>query len=108
MNRQCLISASPSTFRRAQFKSDDLVALVDATLNQTGLAAELLELEITESTMMEDVEQVSETLSRLTKLGVCIAIDDFGTGYSSLAYLKRFPVRRLKIDQSFVRGLTTD
>ena len=86
-----------------QFKSDDLVALVDATLNQTGLAAEWLELEITESTMMEDVEQVSETLSRLTKLGVCIAIDDFGTGYSSLAYLKRFPVRRLKIDQSFVR-----
>ena len=91
-----------------QFKNDDLVALVEDTLRETGLAAGSLELEITEGTMMEDFEQASETLSHLSKLGVKIAIDDFGTGYSSLAYLKRFPVQRLKIDQSFVRGLTTD
>lgn len=91
-----------------QFKSDDLVSLVEDTLRTTGLAAEFLELEITEGSMMEDIGQASETLSCLTKLGICIAIDDFGTGYSSLEYLKRFPVQRLKVDQSFVRGLTTD
>lgn len=91
-----------------QFKNDDLIALVEDTLLESGLAAALLEIEITEGTMMEDVERASETLSRLSDLGVKIAIDDFGTGYSSLAYLKRFPVQRLKIDQSFVRELSTD
>ena len=91
-----------------QFKYDDLVALVEDTLRETGLDAGSLELEITEGTMMEDTDQASDTLSRLKELGVKIAIDDFGTGYSSLAYLKRFPVQRLKIDQSFVRGLTND
>jgi diguanylate cyclase (GGDEF)-like protein/PAS domain S-box-containing protein len=91
-----------------QFKSDELVGLVEDTLRETGVAGESLEVEITEGMMMEDVEQARETLSRLKELGVSIAIDDFGTGYSSLAYLKRFPVQRLKIDQSFVRGLTTD
>ena len=91
-----------------QFKYDDLVALVEDTLRETGLDAGSLELEITEGTMMEDTDQASDTLSRLKELGVKIAIDDFGTGYSSRAYLKRFPVQRLKIDQSFVRGLTND
>ena len=91
-----------------QFKSDNLVGLVDDILRETGVAAKSLELEITEGMMMEDVERANETLTRLKDLGVSIAIDDFGTGYSSLAYLKRFPVQRLKIDQSFVRGLTTD
>jgi len=91
-----------------QFKSGDLVGFVEDTLRQTGVAAESLELEITEGMMMDDVERASATLARLKELGVSIAIDDFGTGYSSLAYLKRFPVHRLKVDQSFVRGLTTD
>ena len=91
-----------------QFKRGDLVRLVENTLRETGVAAESLELEITEGMMMEDVEQASETLSHLNDMGVDVAIDDFGTGYSSLAYLKRFPVQRLKIDQSFVRGLTID
>jgi diguanylate cyclase (GGDEF)-like protein/PAS domain S-box-containing protein len=91
-----------------QFNSDDLVASVEATLRDTGLPPERLELEITEGTVVEDAEQAVSTLSRLAALGVQVAIDDFGTGYSSLAYLKRFPVHRLKVDQSFVRGLTTD
>ncbi|MFM1980617.1 MAG: hypothetical protein RLZ68_1882 [Pseudomonadota bacterium] len=90
-----------------QFRRKDLVSFVAETLRDTGYPAHLLELEITESSLMHNVDEVIQTLHRLVALGVRLAIDDFGTGYSSLAYLKRFPVHKLKIDQSFVREIDT-
>lgn len=86
----------------------ELVRLVAATLEETGLESRFLELELTESILMEDVEATIQTLSDLNDLGVTLSIDDFGTGYSSLSYLKRFPIDTLKIDQAFVREITTD
>ena len=83
----------------------DLTDQVAGTLIRTGLSPQYLELEVTESMVMRDVDEVIGTLRRLRGLGVGIAIDDFGTGYSSLAYLKRFPVKRLKIDRSFVQDM---
>lgn len=91
-----------------QLERDDLVAKVISVLEQTGLAPQYLELEITESALMNDVDQSIATLERLRALGVRTSVDDFGTGYSSLAQLKRFPVDTLKIDQSFIRNITTD
>ena len=88
-----------------QFRRSDIVAGVAAALAESGLAGHWLELELTESLLMESGPDVILTLGRLKALGVRLSIDDFGTGYSSLAYLKRFPVDRLKIDQSFVRDL---
>ncbi|HZE61629.1 MAG TPA: EAL domain-containing protein, partial [Burkholderiales bacterium] len=85
-----------------QFKDPKLVQLVAQALRDSGLPARLLELEITESTAMQHTDTALSTLSRLKELGVSIAIDDFGTGYSSLAYLKRFPVDKVKIDRAFV------
>ena len=88
-----------------QFQSPELVGRVREILVQTGLRPDLLELEITESSTMEDVERTVRILEQLKGLGVTLAIDDFGTGFSSMSYLSRFPVDRLKIDQSFVQGL---
>ena len=88
-----------------EFHSQDFLAGVISVLNETGLDPRHLELEITESGLMEDTEQVMAVLDALKKLGVRIAIDDFGTGYSSLSYLARFPLDTLKIDQSFVQNL---
>jgi diguanylate cyclase (GGDEF)-like protein len=81
--------------------------LIDA-LEQSGLDPRLLELELTESSLIQDTQSVHATLEKLKRLGLRLAIDDFGTGYSSLSYLKRLKVDRLKIDQSFVRGAATD
>jgi diguanylate cyclase (GGDEF)-like protein/PAS domain S-box-containing protein len=91
-----------------QFYQQDLVSTISEVLEETGLSAHLLELELTESMMMADVENAAQILHSLKKLGVHLSIDDFGTGYSSLAYLKRFPIDLLKIDQSFVRDITVD
>ena len=91
-----------------QFRQKELVANIRAILAETGQAPELLELEITESTLMHDANETLTKLRELAEMGVKLAIDDFGTAYSSLAYLKRFPVNKLKIDQSFVRDLGHD
>lgn len=91
-----------------QFNEGGLVAKVSDALQQTRLPADLLELEITESALMKDLEDTNRTLKALKYLGVQIAIDDFGTGYSSLSYLQNFPLDRIKIDQSFVRDLTSN
>ena len=91
-----------------QFAQSDFVEQIAKVLNDTGLEAHALELEITESLIMKNIEQTIGTLKSLKALGVQLAIDDFGTGYSSLNYLKRFPIDRLKIDQSFVREITSD
>lgn len=92
----------------AQFRDPELLTTVRQVLDETGLPPELLELEITESMVMEDVARVSEKLREIRALGVRLAIDDFGTGYSSLAQLKRFPISTLKIDRSFIRDLSSN
>ena len=102
---ECPVSVNVSV---AQFEKTNFVEVVQRCLANTGLAPALLELEITESLVMEDPEAFIEVLKKLKALGVKIAIDDFGTGYSSLSYLKRFPIDHLKIDRSFVRDLATD
>jgi diguanylate cyclase (GGDEF)-like protein/PAS domain S-box-containing protein len=91
-----------------QFREKDLVTTLRRILADTGQPARLLELEITESTLMHDIEETRARLEEIAAMGVRLSIDDFGTGYSSLSYLKRFPVHKLKIDQSFIRDLTTD
>jgi diguanylate cyclase (GGDEF)-like protein len=91
-----------------QFARTDLAQSIEQALAETGLAAEFLELELTESMTMREPEQFIATLEQLKELGVVLSIDDFGTGYSSLSYLKRFPVTILKIDQSFVQDLGRD
>lgn len=91
-----------------QFRNGGLARLVRRTLTDTGLAGDLLELELTESQAMEQLEVVIATLAELKESGVSAALDDFGTGYSSLAYLKHFAIDRLKIDRSFVKNIAND
>lgn len=88
-----------------QFKGADLVFAVGNILQETGLPPQMLDLEITEGTLMEDTFISQQILQTLKEMGVHLSIDDFGTGYSSLSYLKKFPIDHLKIDQSFVRDL---
>lgn len=91
-----------------QFQQANFVASVAEILEESGLPAPLLELELTESILIQDVEETMKRLEALAALGVKLAIDDFGTGYSSLSYLKRFPIHKLKIDRSFVGDLPDD
>jgi EAL domain-containing protein (putative c-di-GMP-specific phosphodiesterase class I) len=89
----------------AQFHGNGIVDAVASALRESGLAPHRLELEITESMMLDNTEAVLSVLHRLQRIGVSIAMDDFGTGYSSLSYLTMFPFDRIKIDQSFTRGI---
>ena len=91
-----------------QFRHGNVEQTVMKALGQSGLEPSLLELELTESILIQNVEQVLASVKRLKLLGVKLSIDDFGTGYSSLSYLKRFDIDKLKIDQSFVRDLAVD
>jgi diguanylate cyclase (GGDEF)-like protein/PAS domain S-box-containing protein len=91
-----------------QLRHPNLLNAIQQALQETGMDPHHLELEITETTVMKNMEQTQTMLYQLSQLGISIAIDDFGTGYSSLGYLKKFPFHTLKIDQTFVRDLTTD
>jgi len=91
-----------------QFRQQDLVEVIASILQETGLAPAYLDLELTESMMMHNVESAVVTLNKLKHMGIKLSIDDFGTGYSSLNYLKRFPIDFLKIDKSFVKDITSD
>ena len=91
-----------------QFQFQDLTAMVHHILADTGCRPEWLELEITESLLLDGNDKVMDTLSGLRSMGVSVAIDDFGTGYSALAYLTKFPIDTLKIDKSFIQKVTTD
>ncbi len=91
-----------------QFRRGDIEKSVTKALEESGLEPHMLELELTESILISDTENVLSTVKRLKIMGVRLSIDDFGTGYSSLSYLKRFEVDKLKIDQSFIRDLATD
>jgi EAL domain-containing protein (putative c-di-GMP-specific phosphodiesterase class I) len=91
-----------------QFADEDLVEDVANVLKSTGLRPELLELELTESMVIQNTERAGKVLNEIKKMGVRLAIDDFGVGYSSLTHLKRFPIDTLKVDRSFIRDLPAD
>jgi diguanylate cyclase (GGDEF)-like protein len=91
-----------------QFSQQDLLKRILNTLNEAGISPGQLELEITESTIMHDIDAAASTMRALHCSGMHISIDDFGTGYSSLNHLKRFPINTVKIDRSFIRDITTD
>jgi diguanylate cyclase (GGDEF)-like protein/PAS domain S-box-containing protein len=97
------INVSPLQFRQADF-----VDRVASAIRIAGVSPELIELELTESILVQDADEALQRLHELVRVGVRLAIDDFGTGYSSLAYLKKFPIHRVKLDQSFIRGLPGD
>ncbi|MEX6504435.1 EAL domain-containing protein [Pseudomonas zhanjiangensis] len=97
------VNISPVQFQRSNF-----VERVRTILEQTGLPAEMLELEITETVLVDNPERAVDTIQRLKQLGVCLAIDDFGTGFSSLNYLKRLPIDKVKIDRSFVQDIISN
>jgi diguanylate cyclase (GGDEF)-like protein len=90
-----------------QLAQNDFIEIVRRTLESSGLGAEHLELELTETALMHNIDDCLRRLSALRELGVTVAIDDFGTGYSSLGYLQKLPVNRVKVDQSFVSGITS-
>lgn len=99
---QMAVNVSP-----CQFINDQFLQTVSDALDRTGIEPHSLELEITESSLIEDPEKVRAKLEKIRGLGVSVAIDDFGTGYASLAYLRDFPVQKLKIDRTFIKNLTT-
>ena len=105
MGRSVVVSVNVSAL---QFQQVDFVEQVAHELRSAGLSPDLLELELTESILIQDANEALARLHALAALGISLAIDDFGTGYSSLAYLKKFPISKLKIDRAFVIGLPAD
>lgn len=101
--RKVSVNISPK-----QFESDSFTEDIETVLRANDVAPALLELEITEGTLMGNIERSRAQLFNLKRLGVTVSIDDFGTGYSSLSYLKKFPIDVLKIDQSFVKDMLTE
>ncbi|MFN2408894.1 MAG: putative bifunctional diguanylate cyclase/phosphodiesterase [Halomonas sp.] len=97
------VNVSPMHFQRPGF-----LKTIDRVLEESGLAPDLLELELTEGVLMDSVEQAIQTLQAIRQLGVHIAMDDFGTGFSSLSYLKRLPISKIKIDRSFINDVISD
>lgn len=95
-------------FSGQQLRNQKIIASIENTLQSAGVSSDMLEIELTESTMMDNVESNIEIIDQLSSRGFLLAVDDFGTGYSSLSYLKRFNIDKLKIDQSFVRDITLD
>lgn len=95
-------------FSAPQVEQDDFIERIVDTLQRHNLPGDCLEVEITESIIMNDMSQVVQKLRKLTALGIKIAIDDFGTGYSSLSYLQQFPINTLKIDKSFVGSINVN
>jgi len=91
-----------------QFRQDEFVAQVRAAIQRHAIDPRLLKLELTESLLLDDIEDTISTMNGLNDIGVLFSLDDFGTGYSSLQYLKRLPFSQIKIDQSFVRDIVTD
>jgi EAL domain-containing protein (putative c-di-GMP-specific phosphodiesterase class I) len=91
-----------------QFRHEGFAAVVRKVLNQTGLAPEFLELELTESLLLGNSDVVVPVLQDFKRMGVKLAIDDFGTGYSNLTYLRHFPVNKLKIDRSFIKAVASN
>lgn len=91
-----------------QFRRSDVSAIVADSLANTGLTANRLEIEITESVLLEDIVAIQQSLNKLRRQGVRISLDDFGTGYSSLSYLRKFPLNKIKIDRSFLTGIEKD
>ncbi len=89
-----------------QFEQQDVVQTVARVLEETGLDASWLELEVTESMVVNNVQRAMQVLQQLRELGIAIALDDFGTGYCSLTYLKNFPITTIKIDRSFIQDVT--
>lgn len=107
-NQGLLVSHISVNLSSVQFNQPDLSTKIAQLLRETELNPQQLELELTETALMQDAETAIATLNELKQLGIRIAIDDFGTGYSSLSYLKQFPIDTLKIDNCFVRGVITD
>jgi len=101
-NLKIAVNLSP-----VQFRSPGLIQIVQSALSASGLSPDRLELEITESILLQNVDATLATLYRLRALGVRIAMDDFGTGYSSLSYLQSFPFDKIKIDRSFIHDIPT-
>ncbi|MFI5305503.1 MAG: EAL domain-containing protein, partial [Nitrospiria bacterium] len=91
-----------------QFQRPGIVEMVKNQLEESGLSPQHLELELTETILMQKTDEMISTLGQIHDMGIQISLDDFGTGYSSLSYIKKFPIDTLKIDQSFVRDITTN
>jgi diguanylate cyclase (GGDEF)-like protein len=104
-NRRIPVSVNVSA---RSFQNPRLLEKIDWALQEAGVSGDCLEIEITEATLMQDLERATQVLNKLSENGVTIAIDDFGTGYSSLSYLKRLPIHTLKIDQSFIMDVAFD